>query len=401
MSPSVAGKSTLFTFLMVATTVLGIEIVFRVVFPVPEALNFNRIHYSPTQITPEMRALTPLSNAAFVWVSDPDEAEFTVGLNLYGFRGETPRIGRLVGRRRALFVGDSFVEGFMVADGQTIPDAFAARAEASGQEIDVLNLGIGASDFENYFPLIRDALPLFRPDDLFLVVYANDVVAPPFDPEWLLNPLTPKTARMGTLRVVYVVGQALRGEPLARRWRSRPFPFAAAIPDPSNPWSSPNYAARARPHVDPEIRRAMEAGRFNPFAVNEYDQYRKLLVRAFDAESYLRALGAYAAIYDVQLHVAYLPSRYQVSDAYLEYASTYTSSKNPISLQGAAFQRQAGILREACVELDIPFLDLSAQVREIEAAGKRLYWSYDSHMNAEGYREVGTMLHAWWSQSRR
>ena len=129
-----------------------------------------------------MRSKHYLMNSTLSWVSEPDHAGSTMHLNLYGFRDAQWDVLHKRARR-ILFVGDSFVEGFMVADDETIPAVFARRARAAGQAVEVFNLGVGAAGLSDYMKIIQDAVPALKPDEIVLVFYANDFAGePPFTP---------------------------------------------------------------------------------------------------------------------------------------------------------------------------------------------------------------------------
>ncbi len=108
-----------------------LEVAARLVFPLPALGNFNRIEYAPTTISPSMRSKHYLMNSTLSWVSDPDHAGSKLSLNLYGFRDAQWDVLHKRARR-IVFVGDSFVEGFMAADDETIPAGFARRAARGG-----------------------------------------------------------------------------------------------------------------------------------------------------------------------------------------------------------------------------------------------------------------------------
>ena len=116
---------------------------FRLVFPVPEVVNFHRINYSPKLFRSRDILPATLGHASFTWSSDPDEYEFVHRLNLYGFRDDTWKVEREAGTTRVAFIGDSFVEGFGSDGPNTLPAAFGRRARESGLPVEVLNLGVG------------------------------------------------------------------------------------------------------------------------------------------------------------------------------------------------------------------------------------------------------------------
>ena len=77
---------------------------------------------------------------------------------------------------RILFVGDSFVEGFLAPPSGTVPAVFEARAREQGLgPIETMNLGVGAIGMKGYVQLISDAVPLFTPDIVWIVRYANAI----------------------------------------------------------------------------------------------------------------------------------------------------------------------------------------------------------------------------------
>src|SRR5690349_24233919 len=103
------------------------EIVFRLVFPLPEVKGFNRIHYMP--VGPAGKDVTAVRSIKMIVESSPDHVRVAEPLNEYGFRDGRWSVQKSVDETRVMFVGDSYVEGILATDGHTIPDAF--RAEAS------------------------------------------------------------------------------------------------------------------------------------------------------------------------------------------------------------------------------------------------------------------------------
>jgi len=391
-------KTRLFVLLLVVLLVGFQELVLRALFPLPEVTNFNRIHYSKVAsgVFSEMKRLRRVSNRAFVWRSDPDGAESVHGLNRYGFRDRDWSVVRTPGMPRVMFVGDSILEGFMAGDDQTIPRVFSRRAQERGIAVEPLNFGVAGAQVPDYLRLIRDALPLFRPESLIVVFYANDLPAPPLEPRWADAPLVPDFAHSYLPRGVNVIRDLWNGEAVTCRWRGRPLPFIAAVPDPSNPWSYGETVAYAGRFVAPDVATAMTRGRFNPHVVNEYSGYRRHLVSPVDLGAHLRALSAFAESHGTQLLVAYIPSRSQVSDAYLPFQAQYDASREVSSLMGPPYQMQSVALKQNCGDLGIPFLDLSPALRHHEEHGDRMFWNFDEHLRAEGDDVVGRALFDWW-----
>ncbi|MCL5992398.1 MAG: hypothetical protein M1419_09915, partial [Bacteroidetes bacterium] len=119
------------------------EILFRVIFPIPEVTNFNRINYSPVFFGTNPSELKYLSNASFIWASDPDGVESLINLNLYGFRGNNFCIEPDPDKPRIAFMGDSFVEGYLAKEDETIISNFGKEVKLHGKNYELVNLGIG------------------------------------------------------------------------------------------------------------------------------------------------------------------------------------------------------------------------------------------------------------------
>ena len=374
------------------------EALARLVFPVPEVLNFNRVDYSLTRITPGMQRLRQLSNASFSWTSEPDAAEFVHVLNLYGFRDSDWKIERDENRLRIIFLGDSFVEGLMVPGDGTIPEQFEELALSSGREIEALNMGVSASQVKQYLGLLRDAVPIFRPDQVILVFYANDVPFESLEDSWSQEPLTPTFSNPWQPRILHVLNSLREDRVVPRRWTAEPFPFLGAVPDEGNPWSSPEKAERFSKFVNPALASAMKRGRFNPHIVDAYIRFERKLRTEIHVQSLVSQIEAYTSRWSAQLLLAYIPSRNQVSDAYLRFESQYSTNKNPSSLMGEEYQLHARAIRDSCAVLGVPFLDLTPALRAAEARGERLYWRYDEHMNTKGYALVASAIFEWWER---
>ena len=366
------------------------ELLFRWAFPLPDVVNFNRMRYT-LDAGPATRG--ELRNARLVWPSEPDRVAPVETTNLYGFRGPTWNARPPAGTARVMIVGDSVVEGAVSEDDATIPLAFQERSEQRGVPVEALNLGVGGAQLPEYVSLVRDGLPVLRPDALVLVLFANDFPFPRWDPAWLADPLVPRPARRWTPRAFEVVAAALAGRPAPRRWYGRPVNVFAAVPDPSNPWTV--FGKGAERIAAPALADAMRRGTFNPFLVNVLEHMRHDLPIATDVRTPLAALAGYAAGRKVPFALAYVPFSVQVSDYYVSFERTYSDAP-PDSLRGPEYQLHARLVAAACADLGLPFLDLTPLLRAEEDAGHHLYWDYDIHLRPEGYRFVGRTLFDWW-----
>ena len=98
-------------------------------------------------------------------------------LDLYEELGDIERtIAKPPGVRRAVFVGDSFVESRFTP--LSLPAGVQQRLPA-GDRIEAVNLGVAATDPRSYYYRIRDVALELQPDAVLLFLYAgNDFVNP-------------------------------------------------------------------------------------------------------------------------------------------------------------------------------------------------------------------------------
>lgn len=392
-----SSKRLFFALVPVLLFLILQEILSRLIFPVPQVLNFNRIDYSNVWFTSAMRENKYLSNVSFTWASDPDGYESKSTLNLYGFRDNDFSIKKMVGKSRVMFIGDSFVEGLMARDDEHIPAVFERIAGKEGVELEAMNFGVSGVGISNYFNLMKHAIPLFKPDHLILVLYANDPLIYQFE---MKEPLTPLYSSRWLPRLFYVFKNMIADKTVPRSWTADPFPFIAAVPDLSNPMSNARKVKNYERFVDEKILAAMKKGRFNPHCVNEYNYYRTSLRKEMSITTLLKPLKVFAGHSSTKLHVVYLPSRSQVSDAYLRFQKDFNFNKELTSLMGDEFQGHARSIEVSARRLNIPFLDLTPILRERELGGERLFWNYDEHMKSAGYEIVARSIFDWWQENQ-
>ena len=373
------------------------EAVLRAVFPLADVLNFDRHRYAHQAFVARENHPRTLGNVSFTWASDPDGFEFVHRLNLYGFRDRQWTLRARDGETRIAFVGDSFVEGFSSDAENTIPSVFGRLAEEAGRGVDVLNLGLGGAGVRNYVDLIRDAVPIFRPDVVILVFYENDLLPNSFRRKWLAQPLKPETSNRWRPRLLHVLSERSAGRRIPRRWTAAPFSYLAAVPDPTNAWSHADNVPKLERVVDPDIAAAMRVGRFNPAMAMWAVWAHRDIPRPVDYASIIRGLATYTERYGAVLRVVYVPTKSQVTDRYRPFFARFTSTEGMDALTGDRFQVHALNLSAACRTAQVPFLDLSPLLREREAAGPPLYWDYDDHFRPQGYRAAAGWIFDWWA----
>jgi lysophospholipase L1-like esterase len=325
-----------------------------------------------------------------VWESAPDAARFEHGLNAYGFRDREWSLAREPGVSRVFVVGDSFVEGTMAADEETIPRAFEAAAARRGRRVEAMNLGVMGAELSHEFQLVYDAAPLFAPDAVLLMLFANDLPPPPFA---LLRRRVSRFDRR-LPRLAVVAGLLAGGEMPPLGWRSRAVPYHVPATDPRHPWHGREQEVRARARAD--LAQAVLDGRFNPYRVGGADYLEQALRTPVELAEPLRFLARFLARRRARLFVAYLPDRTQVTRHYARFERALGADGTDRT--ASDYQRHRRDLARDCRAARVPFLDLTPLLRGEEARGHRLYWDYDDHMRARGYALVGEALFAWWDR---
>jgi lysophospholipase L1-like esterase len=375
-------------------TLILMEISFRIAFPIPEVTNFDRINYSVTQIFDGRTYAT--GHSVFEVQSTPDATKtFTYELNIYGFRDDEWQIKKEPGTRRIAFVGDSFAEGLMTERENNIPSTFRDIVrQQSKTRIETMNWGSSGTGLPEYLKVVIDGGLIFKPDDLIVILFANDMLPPALDPQRLV-PIVPEYAKPD-IRVLTIFRKLLHKQPLMTRWHRKPFNLFPAVPNPLNPWSKHRTAVRFSKFVRPDIAKAMQEGKFNPFYAGTDDE--KALSEQISpyVEEYIKQMKITADINKARIYFVYIPLPAQVSDRYLPYKLAYSYS-DQTSLLDEKYQQSTRLVSKICAEYGIPFLDMTELLRKKEMDDKEnLYWFYDGHLNAKGYQFAGNEIVKFW-----
>ena len=366
------------------------ELVFRFLFPLPESQVFNRRLYMPS--IGGDKSKNAIRSINVIWHSDPDSAHFQTTLNRYGFRGDTWSLAPTPGRRRVAFIGDSFTEGLMAADDETIPVGFAKAAKAAGEDVEALNFGVGGLEPEQYLLLLLDSVSLFRPKDVVVVVFANDLGKEDVPKLRLPVPVAPFP--WWKPRIWQLVEMLKKSECIPARWNFISRPFFYPIGHPANPLTE--RVKRNKSKVSPMIYEAMAKGRFAPMRVGGSVYLEKQLREPFDLTDTLSEIKKFCAVYGTNLHFVYLPDRAMVTNHYKQYEHVYSSKEDlAVDLTKDLYHLHRRLLAEQCKKQKIPFLDLTPFVRSEEQAGHHLYWKYDDHLRGEAYLKIGRKIYEW------
>lgn len=377
-------------FLYVLAILLFQELVFRICFPVPEVLNFNRSNYIPKPDGVE--TIEPMRYERKTFQSFPDtNARFVHKLNGYGFRDKEWSIKKEPNKTRIMFIGDSFTEGAMASEGQTITDAFKFLASDT---IETMNLGIIGAGLAEYTPLINDAIPLFKPDYLFLVLFSNDISNRKVG---IPEHTKPKYSKAYTPRLWVLIQMLMNKEPLPLRWKGASS-FMPAIPDPLNLWTT--QEAEFSQHVKPEFAEYMKAGNYNTFRINYAAAEEHYLKTPVGLKPYLNWVKGICTENNTRLVVCYIPSRQQVTTYYYPYElpTCLLLCPDSMDLTTTKYQIHRQELNTNCEQLGVPFIDLTSAIKAEENKGKHIYWNYDDHMRAKGYQLVGETIYKEWKK---
>lgn len=358
------------------------EIALRLLFPIPEIINFDRVHYMVEDAGKEGAA--HLRNLELYWESSPDtNAKFVHQLNRYGFRDDDWTVKKPEGKVRVVFFGDSFVEGVMAAQDETLPAYFAQLRE----DAEVMNAGLLGEGMDTYLQLAADIIPVFKPDLAFLCIYANDLGKEEAVkvPDYFLEP---EYFNSWKPRALEIIDQMNSFGPLRMRGTTSERQLLPKVPEEANPWTK-NEAELAN-HVNTDLATQMKAGTFNPFAANRLQKEEYHLKQFPNLGQSLPFFYDYCNKHETTPVVVYIPSRNQVTNHYLPFEKNLCQINCPDSLDLTTFnyQRHARIIGNMCKEIGIMFIDLTTIVRKEEAAGNHLYWNYDEHMRGKGYRRI-------------
>lgn len=102
------------------------------------------------------------------------ELAHEVTINSLGYRGPDFPREKDSSEFRVLFVGDSFVFGDFVDDGETLPSHLQRALEVTCPSVRVVNVGLGGSTLTEHIPLLRRAYEL-DPDFVIVLFSSNDV----------------------------------------------------------------------------------------------------------------------------------------------------------------------------------------------------------------------------------
>jgi hypothetical protein len=315
-------------------------------------------------------------------------------INAQGLRGPERPYAKAPGLRRVLLLGDSFAEGYTVAE----PDTVAAVLERllcdppRGDGVpeqgswEVLNGGTHGWSTDQEYLFWRDEGARYRPDDVVLLFYYNDLPGnlsadgkPYFD-------LEDGGLRLRNSPVARPPEGQARGD-RARPFRLLPWRGSMALRLLSNRTSAGNpelHDALARVGlVEPD-----ESGPppldLTPFsAVHRTETDRMWGV----TRAILASLQKDVVAAGGRLLVFYVPARFEVNQR----AWQLTRRRFGLGPRWKP-ERVAERLHATCGELGIPLLDPRAELSALEESGRSAYFPQDGHWTEAGHRAAALLL---------
>jgi hypothetical protein len=100
-------------------------------------------------------------------------------VNSLGMRDVERAVANPAGATRVLVLGDSFVEGYSVADDETLTRKLEAHLANNGRAVEVLNAGVGGYSTDQELIWFRKRGRFFKPDIVVLALYRNDILFNP------------------------------------------------------------------------------------------------------------------------------------------------------------------------------------------------------------------------------
>jgi lysophospholipase L1-like esterase len=379
----------------------GQEIVFREMFVIPEVKGFNRISYQMT--AQSHHELGGMMSRGLVYdrllvESRPDGFSEIHDLNVYGFRGPDFAIEPDAGRRRILLIGDSMTEGIGAPESATIARELERRLTADGERVEVINLGVIAATLGHVTALARDAVSLLRPADVVVVLFANDLPAPRYDPAFDRHIAGFERSKVAWWmpRLATLVGRYIHDEPIYRRWFHAPIRFFAPVPDSVNPWTGSTGPPEA---LEPALYQEMRAGRLNPWLHAQAKELPGMLGHDFakggSPDLHLTRLADDCRAAGARMTVAYIPFCGVVSRRYVPAQvrlgmDRETAEALPVD---PVYRRQNAILADVCGALKFPLADATDDLVAAEAAGVPQFWDLDAHPRPAGYATIAGRIH--------
>ncbi len=290
---------------------------------------------------------------------------------------------------RVLALGDSFPEAYSVPLEQSVTQVLEKRLTAPACPIEVINGGVAGYSTDQEYLAYRQEGVRYHPQVVVLFFFYNDVLA------------TLSSFEYGRPKPV------LDFRPMHPLVANEPVPPPPPPPAPSTRrrkaevrsalWVWIKERLQRRPSV---YNRLAKLGLFRPirpvYPPDELNVFWRRAPPAVDrawaqVDRILGALARETAAHDARFLVAYVPSRFEVSDRDLEVTRAWYGLDEASWGRASVLRRLKGIASAR----GFPVLDLTAALRKVDHPLRGPYYEYDGHWNAIGHRTAAATIAEW------
>ncbi len=355
-------------YLAVATVVvlLLIEGVLRVGFAMPRGL----FHFRPQD---GATLYLPNAEMHLVW----DLFPYTIRTNALGFRGPEIAPDKPDGTTRILALGDSVTVGFYVNDAQTWPRMLETQLRGADTRAEVINAGLGDTSLDTQRAIyLRYGLPLDA-DRLVLTFVANDIDALRGKSRAEMLAMDRRFDATTAWSEWLIFGRSAIGE-----W----------ILDRATQWRVTKYRNHRQQLLRGEVSGSPVLAGATDFAANVgifLDEHARPRDGIAGYEDYTEDQHTLIANYLYLLDDLHRHCTAQGTDLLFVYFPDYPEIYDPdrrVPLNG--------LLREACAQRGIPFLDLLPAFRA--HPDEVLHFApLDFHPNARGNAVIARAIAEW------
>ena len=239
----------------------------------------------------------------------------------------------------------------MANQDETIP---ATYQKLAGDEVEVMNMGMLGVGWNHYIRLLSDAVPLFLPDEVFILFYANDM--PKGDIQEINSTLIPEKLKFWTPHLLQIQREKINSRPFPFRGMRNTSSFLKAVPSKANPWSF--NQEKLQPHVADHVAKEMMAGTFNYYRMNWILKEEIWLRQDVVIQPSLDKLKTFLSNYGVKLNIVFIPSRAQVTNHYYSFEKDMCQVNCPeyVDLTSPEFQLHQNIFKRGLYEIECSIL---------------------------------------------
>jgi len=344
------------------------------------------------------------------------EFKYLFQTNSQGLRYHEIPLEKPAGSYRVFVVGDSFTEGYGVAEGQRFTEFLEKTFSSQGRETRFINGGLSGTGPDEYARIFFNVGLKYHPDALLICLYANDLVGTPqkLNLSMLYN-TSPKL--LGYKRILHLI------------W-PRTFTAVTKIIDSRNKKRATqtsdfirDVTRKAREKKIPEERiaawkvkipqsivDAINQGRLSGSAVARGLLHPTYWQRCFNIDSpdaeekfqkmilILNELAGYCRKHKIDVAVVYIPSPYQYDPSVHDPESMDTCRLSGVVLEKRWLTEKTRVEQRMefwAGSAAVPFLNLTPALRQTVQQNGSINHLMDGHFTAQGQRVAGEIIAQW------